>query len=104
MGAYNTVRQSIEMHIEAEIDAKTLMLAWLQLHIMHGGMHPDDYLDTAGPYSGWHAIMAHMVFDATPLDSVMYPGAIDIFVNHTLEQLAIFHVNDEEPEKSETIV
>lgn len=99
MNALEAVQSMIEGHNMESIDETTLLLAWLQLHgdSKHGGMHPDDYLLTDGPYCGWHAVLAYMVHGVSNIrDEVLYPSFFSLLREHSLENLAQWHADDED--------
>lgn len=96
MNATERVSQKFHDHTEDSINNQDLYLAWLDFHRQKPGAHPDDYLDSEGPYQGWHVLMARKMFEKKNMnDGVMYPTFV-LKLNWLLEQLDEFHSSDDD--------
>lgn len=78
------------------VPKRTLLVAYLALHMQHPAIHPDDCLRNDGfsPYNGWEVIIAYNVIkmlDASPIQELMHYPTAFLKINKLLEELDVMH-------------
>lgn len=87
------VRTSCYNHHIEDVHKRMLFLAYLQLHTSKPGLHPDDYLDPEGGYSGWEVILmeeTHTKKSGYAPDQFTYP-CWALKMSPILDLLKVFH-------------
>ena len=98
MNAYDATREKYYEGLEDSLNKRTLLLAYLQMHLNNAAMHPDDRMDSESGYCGWHMLLAQRVITTMGNlpDSFKYPTPPWRFVAWAYERFIDFHADDED--------
>jgi len=88
------IREAIQQYKLSSAKKQRILYAYIQLHVKHPGLHPDDHAYDDSGYEGWMAILTNYVltnFKQLP-DNFQYPTCF-LLLPAVLNELKEFHAD-----------